>query len=105
MKNLFAFPNEKTVISTLHRSPSIIQRFPFSRSQNAITTDHSDPNQGRKGNTIFTRIIEPHPRALDLPLLIRSNTFLVFCLKLELKWLVFAMLSLPYPKEGILEVL
>ena len=51
-------------------------------------------------HTVRTRIpvIEPHPRALELPLPMGPDT-LSFCLKLELRWLVFAVLS-PLSKRG-----
>ena len=52
-------------------------------------------------NTVRTRIIEPSARTLELPLLARTGTFLFFALSPWLNRSVFAVLSLPYPREGI----
>ena len=40
-----------------------------------------------------------------MPLPARSGTFFFFCLKLELRESVFAVISPPYAREGILDVL
>ena len=56
--------------------------------------------------TVRTRIIGPHARTLELPLLVRSGSFFFFfCLKLGLRGPVFAVRSTPYPREGISDVL
>jgi len=57
-------------------------------------------------STVRTRIIGPHARTLELPLLVRSGSFFfLFCLKLGLRGSVFAVRSTPYPREGISDVL
>ena len=56
--------------------------------------------------TIRTAIIEPHARTLELLLLEWSGTILFFfALSLGLRLSVFAALSPPYPREGILDIL
>ena len=55
----------------------------------------------RLTTTVFTRIIEPHTKALELPLLLRSGNFVFcFCLRPKLEGLVFAE-RLPYQREVI----
>ena len=56
-------------------------------------------------NTVRTGIIEPGATTLELPLLARSGTFLFFDLSPWPRRLVLAVLSLPYPREGISDAL
>ena len=51
--------------------------------------------------TVFTGIIEPHARTLELPLLVRSGSFFFFsCPKPGLRGPVFAVRSPPLSKRG-----
>ena len=53
--------------------------------------------------TVRTRIIGPHARTLELPLLVRAGTFFfLFCLKLGR--VSFCCALAPYPREGISDV-
>jgi len=54
---------------------------------------------------IRTGIIEPDFLTLGLPMLVRSMIFVFFVLSPGLRDPVFAVLSSPYPREGISEVL
>jgi len=54
---------------------------------------------------VRTGIIEPHARALELPLLVRSGSFFFFfCPKHGPRESIFAVRSTPYPREGISDV-
>ena len=56
--------------------------------------------------TVRTRIIGPHVRTSELPLLVRSGTFFsLLCLKHGLKGPVIAMRPPPYPRAGISDAL
>jgi len=56
--------------------------------------------------TVRTRIIGPEARTLELPLLVRPGSFFfLFCLNRGLRGSVFTGRSLPYPREGISDIL
>ena len=54
-------------------------------------------------NTVRTRIIEPHARTLELPLLVRSGKISFFLSEAE--GVGFRWALSPYPREGISDAL
>ena len=60
---------------------------------------------GRAGNTVKTGIIGPHARAVESPLLVKSDFFLLFVCRWRAERQSFWFVFHPNPKDRIVEVL